>query len=49
MGFIYRGHIWGSYIGVIWWIYIGVLCKGQMGVIRGSDRGEKRQKVPISP
>ena len=26
MGFIYGGHIWGSYIGVIWWIYMGVLC-----------------------
>ena len=30
MGFIYGGHIWGSYIGVIWWIYMAVLCGGQM-------------------
>ena len=36
MGFIYGGHIWGSYIGVIWWIYMVVLCGGHMGVICGS-------------
>ena len=35
MGFIYGGHIWGSYIGVIWWIYMAVLCGGQIGVIWG--------------
>ena len=39
MGFIYGGHIWGSYIGVIWWIYMVVLCGGQMGVIWGSYVG----------
>ena len=39
MGFIYGGHIWGSYIGVIWWIYMGVLCGGQIGVIWESYGG----------